>query len=114
MDEQYYRKAKPKATAGLWLKKQMKKRNLFLSVIIVVPVVSFMTFSNKGLLKRLSLESEKKAVLEKIELARDEQRKLQEQSKALDSDPKALEKIAREKYGMVKPGETVYKVKKEK
>ncbi len=114
MDEQYYRKAKPKASVAGWLKRQMKKRNLFLSVIIIVPVVSFMTFSNKGLLKRLSLESEKKAVLEKIELARDDQRKLQDQSKALDSDPKALEKIAREKYGMVKPGETVYKVKKEK
>ena len=114
MNEQYYRKTKPIATNGGWLKNQMKKRSLFLTVIILVPFVSFMTFSNKGLLKRLSLESGKKAMLEKIELAKAEQKKLQEQSKALDTDQRAVEKIAREKYGMVKPGETVYKVKKEK
>ena len=95
MDEQYYRKAKPKA-AG-WIKRQFKNRNLLLSVLVVVPVVSFMTFSNKGLLKRLSIESDKKAILEKIDRAKEEQRHLQEQSKALDNDPRAIEKVAREK-----------------
>lgn len=114
MDEQYYRKANSKTSASGWFKKQMKKRNLILSVVVIVPVVSFMTFSNKGLLKRMSLESEKRAILEKIDEAKMEERKLGEQSKALESDPKAIEKVAREKYGMVKPGETVYKVKKEK
>ncbi len=29
-------------------------------------------------------------------------------------DPKAIEKVARERYGMVKEGETVYRVKREK
>ena len=114
MDEQYYRKADSKTSAHGWFKKQLKKRNLFLSIVVIVPVVSFMTFSNKGLLKRLSLESDKKAILEKIDEAKVEERKLREQSKALESDPKAIEKVAREKYGMIKPGETVYKVKKEK
>lgn len=32
----------------------------------------------------------------------------------LEKDPALLEKIAREDYGMRKPGETVYKVKREK
>ncbi len=32
----------------------------------------------------------------------------------LENDPALLEKIAREEYGMRKPGETVYKIKSEK
>ena len=51
---------------------------------------------------------------EKVKQASEEQRLLQEQSKALEKDPKAIEKVAREKYGMIREGETVYKVKKEK
>jgi cell division protein FtsB len=114
MDEQYYRKAKPKATFAGWLKKQVKRRNVFIPVIIIVPVVSFMVFSNKGLLKRLQLEADKKEMLQKIDQAKVEQKLLEDQVKALDKDPRAVEKVAREKYGMIKPGETVYKVKKEK
>lgn len=70
-----------------------------------------MLFSNRGFLKRLSLEAEKKAMEEKIREAQQEQLQLQVQSKALDNDPKAFEKVAREKYGLIREGETVYKVK---
>ncbi|MBI5464744.1 MAG: septum formation initiator family protein, partial [Ignavibacteriales bacterium] len=35
------------------------------------------------------------------------------QIKALEGDKKTIEKIAREKYNMARPGETVYRVKKE-
>ncbi len=114
MDEQYYRRPKQKSTFFSWLKRQLKKKNILLACLIVVPLLSFMTFSNKGLLKRLTLGSEKTAMQEKIDAALEEQRRLQAQSKALDKDPKAIEKVAREKYGMIKEGETVYKVKKEK
>jgi len=114
MDEQYYRKAKPKATFQTWLKKQMKRRSVFIPVMIIVPVVSFMVFSNKGLLKRLQLEAETTEMRQKIDEAKAEQKQLEAQVKALEKDPRAVEKVAREKYGMIKPGETVYKVKKEK
>lgn len=114
MDEQYYRKAKARTTFFRWVTNQLKKKNILIVFLIAVPVLSFMTFSNKGLLKRLSLESEKKGMQEKIDAAEAEQRVLKGQSKALESDPKAIEKVAREKYGMLKDGETVYKIKKEK
>ena len=114
MDEDYYRRTKPKPPFTGRIKKQLRKKNVIFTVVILVPVVAFMTFSNKGFLKRLSLESEKKAMLARLELAKAEQRMLQDQSKALDNDPKAIERVAREKYGMIKEGETVYKVRKEK
>jgi len=77
-------------------------------------VFSFITFSNKGILQRWRLESQKRAMEEKIHQVQQEQLKLQEQSKALDCDLKAIEKVAREKYGMIREEETVYKIKKEK
>jgi cell division protein FtsB len=39
---------------------------------------------------------------------------LQAQSKALEGDRAAIEKVAREKYGMLKEGETVYRVHRKK
>ena len=39
---------------------------------------------------------------------------LKAKTESLENDPALLEKIAREEYGMRKPGETVYKVKTNK
>lgn len=39
---------------------------------------------------------------------------LKKETELLENDPTLLEKIAREEYGMRKPGETVYKVKSSK
>jgi len=114
MDDQYYRKARPKFDVIGWSKKQLKKRNVFISLLIIIPALSFVTFSSRGIVTRMSLESEKQAMQKKVDEASEEQKRLQQQSKALDNDPKAIEKVAREKYGMVREGETVYKVKKEK
>ena len=114
MDDQYYRKAKPKFKIPAPLKKVLGNKTLLLTLLIVLPIASFITFSNRGVLKRLSLESEKEMMREKIREAQQEQVRLQKLSKDLDSDMKAIEKVAREKYGMVREGETVYKVKKEK
>jgi len=111
MENQYYRKPRPKIKG--WINKTLRKKSVLLVLLIAVPAVSFMMFSNKGIIQRLSLESEKKDMQEKIHQSQQEQLRLQQQSKALDADPKAIEKVAREKYGMIKEGETVYKVKKE-
>jgi len=114
MDEHYYRKPRLKRSTPDWLKKILKSKRFSLMVLILVPALSFITFSNKGVLQRVRLESEKRATQEKIQKAQQEQSQLQQQSKALDNDRKTIEKVAREKYGMIQEGETVYKVKKEK
>src|SRR5262245_27324286 len=111
MDDQYYRKGRPKFDVVGWLKKQLRKRNVFISLLIIVPAILFVTFSSRGIVKHLSLESEKDVVQKKVDQAVEEQQQLKELSKALDKDPKAIEKVAREKYGMIRDGETVYKVK---
>ncbi|MBI5476706.1 MAG: septum formation initiator family protein [Ignavibacteriales bacterium] len=110
MEEQYYRKEKSKFKP--WLYKILRKKTVLFSLLIGLPVLSFMLFSNKGIIQRLSLESDKKAVQAKLKQIQFEQQKLLKELKALEDDPKAIEKVAREKFGMIKDGETVYKIKK--
>jgi cell division protein FtsB len=112
MNDQYYRKEKPKPTAIQWLKKNLKNKTIRYTLLVGIPVVSFMVFGNRGVLQRMSLETQKAEMQDKIRMAIEEQRRLQQQSKALDSDKNAIEKVAREKYGMMREGETVYKIKK--
>jgi cell division protein FtsB len=113
MDDQFYRKENPKwRKPENWFKKLWKNRTfrwIFITGIIVIIIA---LFSNKGVLQRIKLEKEKEEWLQKIKKTEKEQKRLEQQSKALDSDKKAIEKVARENYGMVKEGETVYKLKK--
>lgn len=102
------------------IKKQVQPANLFetfkenkiRSLVIAGCIVLFLYvfFNSNGILQRIRLEMLKSETLEKIDNAEAEQKKLKNQSKALDGDPKAIEKVAREKYGMVRENEKVYKV----
>ncbi|MCK9409612.1 MAG: septum formation initiator family protein [Bacteriovoracaceae bacterium] len=88
------------------------KENKRASAIVAAAFLLFLyvMFNNNGIVARIRLEMEKTDALEQIKIAEDEQLKLKDQSKALDGDPKAVEKVAREKYGMVRENEKVYKV----
>ena len=112
MENQYYRKVTP--MLGGWLSKTFRKRSVLLTVFAALPAFLFVMFSNKGVIQRLSLESQKNERLEKVRDAQKEQLRLYQQSRALDSDPRAIEKVAREKYGMIREGESVYKIRKDK
>ena len=114
MDGQYYRKAKSKFRVPAPVRKVAGNRVLLLSLLVAVPVLSFLLFSNRGVVKRMSLVAEKEAMEQKVREVQAEQVRLQRLSKDLDKDPRAIEKVAREKYGMLREGETVYKVKKDK
>lgn len=89
------------------------KKKGFLFVLSILILIVFL-FNNKGFLKRLQLISEKKSIQEKIIESKAENEKLKKEIKNLQGDSETIEKIAREKYGMVKPGEKIYRVKPEK
>ena len=113
MNDQYYRKARPKPGVVSWLKKIAKNKRIYLVLVISLPILYLFAFSNKGIIKRVGLENDKKLMEEKLRQAVVENQRLQDKSRALDHDSKAIEKVARENYGMIREGETVYKVKKE-
>jgi cell division protein FtsB len=106
----FYRKIKKQISPNNIFEKAKENPRFafFLVVVCIIAVYAF--FNSNGIYQRIKLENQKKEVLEKIQIAEEERKKLQEQSKALDGDKKAIEKVAREKYGMVREGEKVYKV----
>jgi cell division protein FtsB len=114
MEDQFYRKIPtPRHFFKRALKKAVKNKRRTTILILALVLATYLLFDNKGVIARVRLESQKKELEQKIVQAEAETRALQAQIKALEGDKKTIEKIAREKYGMARDGETVYRVKKD-
>jgi cell division protein FtsB len=91
-----------------------KKIRLLLYVVFFVFILLFFIFSDFGLLKRIELNSEKNKLLnikQKETLIRDS---LLSERKRFENDYIEIERIAREYYGYISPGEKVYILSKTK
>jgi cell division protein FtsB len=112
MEGQFLRRVqKPRWLQGI-SKKVFKTRRRALFVIVGTLLVSYILFNNRGVIARVRLEHERQVMIEKVKSGEEETKRLQSYLNALDGDKKTIEKVAREKYGMAREGETVYKVKK--
>lgn len=78
---------------------------------ILIALLLHLTFAEKGLVKRIKLEIESKKLKKKIETIEKENDSLKQKIYKLEINPKEIERIAREKYGMAKEGEEVYIIK---
>ena len=112
MDNLFYRKSKKKFDVPAMLKKLAGNRRAMLGLVLGIPLVLFLLFGSHGIVQRIRLHGQKGELEAKIQQAGEETKRLQAESKALDGDKRAIEKVAREKYGMAREGETVYKVRK--
>jgi cell division protein FtsB len=96
----------------------IKKKNFptvrIIFLLMLIPIIFFILFNNKGVWTRYSLKANQKTLQEKIELAEHTNKFLLKEIEALKNDKNKIEKIAREKYNMKKPGETIYKRKTDK
>ena len=81
-----------------------------LMVTIVVGCISLILFSDRGLINLWSLKKEKLEFQNEINDLRNQIAMLEKEEEKLKFDEKYIEKIAREKFKMVKPGERVFKV----
>jgi len=79
-------------------------------VAIVVGCISLLLFSDRGLINLWSLKKEKLEIQNEINNLRNQIAMLEKEEEKLKFDEKYIEKIAREKFKMVKPGERVFKV----
>lgn len=84
-----------------------------LMVLIVAGCVSLIFFSDRGLINLWSLKNEKLEIQNEINSLRSQIAMLEKEEERLKFDEKYIEKIAREKFKMVKPGERVFKVAEE-
>lgn len=113
MEGQFLRRIqKPKWLQGI-TKKAFKTRRRTLIVMGCAVVFSYVLFNNRGVIARIRLEHQRHEMIEKVRAAEEETKRLQSYLKALEGDKRTIEKVAREKYGMARDGETVYKVKKQ-
>ena len=67
-------------------------------------------FGDHGLLKLYNIKNERKMIQKKISQLREEKEILKNEKSKIENDLDYIEKIAREKYKMVKPGEKIFKV----
>ena len=102
------------------MRRQRKKRiktnqnKLTLWFFVVMALFSFLLFNETGVITWIKLKNEKEKNLTKIESLLNQQIKIKKEIEQLESDEEYLQKIAREKFMMVKPGERVYRVKEDK
>lgn len=95
-------------------KKASKNKKRTVVLFLLTFIALYIVFDNKGVLKRIRLEHEKTEWIQKVKTDSIETKRLMDSINALEGDKKTIEKVARERYGMVREGETVYQVKKEK
>jgi cell division protein FtsB len=112
MDDQFYRKDKKPFDVKERALRLLRNKRFVVRFTLAAIVVSFVLFGNHGVVQRLRLQHQKSELADKVRDAEAETKHLQAESKALDGDAKAIEKAAREKHGMIREGETVYKVNK--
>jgi cell division protein FtsB len=95
------------------VRRLLKNRRRMVSLLAALIATLYLLFDNKGIIRRMSLEIHKRDLVEKVAQAREETRTLQAHLKAVEGDKQTIEKLARERYGMARNGETVYRVKKD-
>ena len=74
-------------------------------------VVWFGFLDTYSLYTRFQLERDKRDLVRQTELLVEQTAELKIRIQALENNPALLERIAREEYGMRRPGETVYRIR---
>ena len=92
---------------------KLKQKRVIIAGSIVIIVLGLFLFSKHGLITRIQLENQKKEIQQKIKNEKRISDSLKNVIRSLRYDTLEIEREAREKYGMVKPGEEKYFIKSE-
>ena len=82
---------------------------MFLVIIAAGITIAFL-FNDRGLISWYKYTQEKNRIEAELDSLKTEEVRLREEIERLKFAPEYMEKLAREKYGMAKKGEKVYKV----
>ena len=91
-----------------------RRRYIIIGASILFVVVSYGMLSDQGFIKRFTLGMDQNNLNEQITAERHTSDSLRQIIKKLYSDSTEIERIAREKYGMVRNGEEVFFITKKK
>ncbi len=109
MDSSFYRGVTHRFNLVRAFKKFIRNKRAVTFTVIGALVLVYGVLGNHGIVQRVKLQREKAELERKIKAASEETKQLQLESKDLDTNLKAIEKVARERYGMAREGERVYR-----
>jgi cell division protein FtsL len=88
-----------------------KKLNIYIIAVIFLLGILFLFFNNNGVIKYIKLQKQVDELGEQLEEAEAENKRLQNEIDSLKQNiPAKVEKVAREKYNMIREGEKAVKM----
>ena len=103
--KRFYKRGKSKSIVTT--QKQFLQGLVFL---ICLSLIIVFIFGDHGLLKLYKIKQKRGKIQANIKLLREERETIASKKSKIENDLDYIEKIAREKYKMVKPGEKIFKV----
>lgn len=91
-----------------------KNPKLIITLLLLAIVLGFLLFSNYGLYTRLKLQDQKIEIINNIKAEEKTHDSLKHEIYELKNNNTEIERVAREKYGMIKPGEKVFLIEQNK
>lgn len=88
-----------------------KNLYLILTIIVFLLVLLVLTFSDQGFYDYYKSKNKLKELQYTIDSLKKVNDSLSIEIELLKSNPGKIEQVAREKYGLIKPGEKIYKIK---
>lgn len=107
------RRKRPVAPSVSVPTRRRKALNLLLGFATVVLLVDALV-GEKGLIERMRARRQYAEAAEALETLRAGNSRLREQIRSLQEDPSAVESIAREELGLIRPGELLFIVREAK
>jgi len=81
------------------------------SVLLLIALVVGSMFGDRGILHLMTQRQRADVLRQEIEALRAENLRLYSQIQELRTDPRSVERIAREELGLARPGETVFLIR---
>lgn len=82
----------------------------WLGIVVVLGIIFFVAMNRYGLFRLWRLQTEHEQLQAEISLLRESAQQLRQEQAQLENNMLYIEKLAREKYRMVKRGEKVFRV----
>jgi cell division protein FtsB len=94
------------SAVGVYLRQNIRK----ILGLALFALLAHDVFGPHGFIAMRRTQKEIEQVQEQIGKMNDENKSLADQVSSLKSDPKAIERIAREEMGLARPGEMIFKI----
>ncbi len=90
-----------------------KKAATLASILVVIALVVGSLFGDRGMLHLMAQRRQAADLEREVDALRAENGRLAAEIAALKTDPRAVERLAREELGLARPGETVFVLRPE-